>query len=154
MTINERAPEGDRSLAAVEPRLGMPLVEAMETQRAVRRVLPDPVDPEIVLRCIELALKAPTGSNGQNWEFVVVKERATKALLAARYREAWRLYGGIGHWVAREQANGGLAGRVAKAMGSSGSADPESMAKILRAVQWQVDHFEDLPVLVIPCLRG
>ena len=79
MTTNERAPEGDRTLAANEDRLTMPLVEAMETQRAVRKVLPDPVDDDLVLRCIELALKAPTGSNGQNWEFVVVTDRAKKA---------------------------------------------------------------------------
>ena len=54
----------------------------MLTQRAVRRLLPDPVDDDIVLRCIELALKAPTGSNGQNWEFVVVKDADAKAALA------------------------------------------------------------------------
>ena len=54
--------------------LGMPLVEAMETQRAVRRLLPDPVDDETVLRVLELATKAPTGSNLQSWEFVVVRD--------------------------------------------------------------------------------
>jgi nitroreductase len=140
--------------AEVRAGLEMPLVEAMTTQRAVRRLRPDPVDDDIVLRCIELALKAPTGSNGQNWEFVVVKDRATKAALADRYRQAWRLYGGVGHWLAEQQAGGGLAGTIGRAMGSSDAADAESMAKILRAVQWQVDHFEDLPVLVIPCLRG
>ena len=42
----------DRSYAAVAAGLDMPLQEAMLTQRAVRRVLPDPVDDEIVLRCI------------------------------------------------------------------------------------------------------
>ena len=83
MTTNERAPDGDRSLAAVEHRLSMSLEEAMETQRAVRRVLPDPVDDAIVLRCIELALKAPTGSNGQNWQFVVIKDAEVKATFAA-----------------------------------------------------------------------
>ncbi len=125
--------DSDRSFAAVAPGLDMPLQEAMETQRAVRRLLPDPVDDAIVLRCIELALKAPTGSNGQNWEFVVVKDPEVKASLASRYREAWRLYGGIG----RRQ-----------------NKDDESMLKVLRAVQWQVDHFTELPVLVVPCLRG
>jgi nitroreductase len=134
--------------------LDMPLVEAMTSQRAVRRLKPDPVDDEIVLRCIELALKAPTGSNGQNWEFVVVKDRATKAALGARYRQAWSLYGGIGHWIAEQQSQGGVAGTISKVMGSSSETDPESMAKILRAVEWQVDNFADLPVLVIPCLRG
>jgi nitroreductase len=54
--------------AEVECRLSMPLVEAVTTQRAVRRVLPDPVDPAIVRRCIELALDRPTGSNGQTRE--------------------------------------------------------------------------------------
>ena len=132
--------------------LDMPLAEAMTTQRAVRRLRPDPVDDEIVLRCIELALKAPTGSNGQNWEFVVVKDRATKAALAQRYRQAWRIYGGIGERATGGE--GGLAGAITKATGSATAGDRESMAKILRAVQWQVDHFEDLPVLVIPCLRG
>src|ERR1700724_1889706 len=90
-----------RSLAEVEPGLDMPLREAMCTQRAVRRLLPDPVDDAIVLRCIELALKAPTGSNGQNWEFIVVKDKAAKERLGARYEQAWALYGGVGKRIAR-----------------------------------------------------
>ena len=114
-------------------RLDMPLLDAMMTQRAVRRVLPDPVDDAIVLKCIELALRAPTGSNGQNWEFVVVKDRRVKEQLGRRYRQAWSLYGGIGRRMA---------------------AGDESMQKILRAVQWQVDHFSEIPVLVVACLRG
>jgi nitroreductase len=114
-------------------RLDMPLLDAMMTQRAVRRVLPDAVDDAIVLKCIELALRAPTGSNGQNWEFVVVKDRRVKERLGRRYRQAWSLYGGIGRRVA---------------------AGDESMHKILRAVQWQVDHFSEIPVLVVACLRG
>lgn len=121
------------SLAEVEHLLDMPLQEAMLTQRAVRRLRPDPVDDAIVLRLIELALKAPTGSNGQNWEFVVVKDAAVKERLAQRYREAWRVYGGVGQRVTRGN---------------------EAMEKVLRAVQWQVEHFAELPVLVVACLRG
>ncbi|MBI2705711.1 MAG: nitroreductase family protein [Actinobacteria bacterium] len=111
----------------------MPLVEAMMTQRAVRRVLPDPVDDAVILECIGLALRAPTGSTGQNWEFVVVKDQRVKEQLAARYRQAWSLYGGIGKRLAGED---------------------ESMLKILRAVQWQVDNFTEIPVLVVACLRA
>ena len=77
MTINERAPEdGDTSFANVSDRLSMPLDEAMMTQRAVRKVLPDPVDDAIVLRCIELALRAPTGA-GPDWLFLAVPEGKT-----------------------------------------------------------------------------
>jgi nitroreductase len=119
-------------LSEVEARLAMPLAEAMSTQRAVRRVQPDQVDDLIVLRCLELALEAPTGSNGQNWEFVVVKDRAIKASLAAQYRRAWRIYGGLGRRIKSD----------------------EQTAKIRKSVQWQVDHFEDIPVVVVCCLRG
>ena len=50
----------------------MPLSEAMDTQRAIRRLKTDPVDDEVILQLIELALRAPTGSNAQRWEFIVV----------------------------------------------------------------------------------
>jgi nitroreductase len=134
-------------------RLAMPLEDAMMTQRAVRRLLPDPVDDRIVLRCIELALKAPTGSNGQNWEFVVVKDVDTKEALARRYRQAWTRYRQLGEWMTQNQDSNTVAQTIAKASGG-GNADSEMMAKILRAVQWQVDHFTELPVLVVACLRG
>ena len=117
----------------VELRLQMPLELAMATQRTVRRVLPDPVDDSVLRRCLELAVEAPTGSNLQNWAFVVVRDRARKAAFAAQYRRAWTLYGGVGR----------------RLRGS----DPPT-ARILKSVQWQVDHFEEIPVLVVPCMRG
>lgn len=133
-TLNERAPEdGDTSLAGVSDRLDMPLRAAMTTQRAIRKVLPDPVDLDIVRQCIELALRAPTGSNGQNWEFVVVTDPVAKATFARQYARAWRLYGGIGRMMYRRN---------------------RSMTKVLDAVQWQVDHFTEIPVIVVACLRG
>ena len=113
--------------------LTMGLEEAMCTQRAIRRLKPDPVDDALVLHLIELALKAPTGSNAQNWEFVVVKDGAVKARLAKLNRQAWNLYGGLGRRLARGD---------------------EAMLRIIDAVQWQADHFEEVPVLVVPCLRG
>jgi nitroreductase len=113
--------------------LRMPLEEAMETQRAIRRLKPDPVDDELLRRLIGLALKAPTGSNAQNWEFIVVRDAAVKAKLARQNRRAWRIYGGLGRRVARDDAK---------------------MLRVLDAVQWQADHFEEIPVLVIACLKG
>lgn len=117
----------------VERRLSMPFVDAATTQRAVRRVLSDPVDARIVKRCIEIALEAPTGSNGQNWEFIVVTDADVKRALASQYRRAFAVYGGLG-----ERVRGG---------------DPQT-ARILRSVRWQVDHFPEIPVLVVCCLRG
>ena len=124
-----------RALADVEPGLDMPLQEAMQTQRSVRRLLPDPVDDAIVLRCIELAIEAPTGSNAQNWEFVVVKDAGVKARLGRQYRRAWAVYGRVGRWVVERRRD-------------------ETSKRILDAVEWQVDHFAEVPVVVVPCLRG
>jgi len=113
--------------------LTMPLEEAMRTERAIRRLKPDPVDDALVLHLIELALKAPTGSNQQNWEFVVVKDRAVKERLGRLNRGAFNLYGGLGRRMYR---------------------DNPPMMRILKAVQWQADHFGDIPVIVVACVRG
>jgi len=115
--------------------LTMPLEEAMRTQRAIRRLKDDPVDDALVLQLIELALKAPTGSNAQNWEFIVVKDRGVKAKQAALNRRAFGIYGAIGR-------------RMVQRSGDT------HMLKIINAVQWQADHFEDIPVIVVACLRG
>ncbi|MGV0700022.1 nitroreductase family protein [Mycolicibacter sinensis] len=114
-------------------RLDMPLGEAMMTQRAVRRVYSEPVDDAVVLKCIELALRAPTGNDGQNWEFIVVRDRRVKEELAKRYRQAWKIQRDV---VLRRRLK-----------------TDESIAGIARAMEWQIDHFTEIPVLVVACLR-
>jgi len=119
--------------AEVADGLNMPLAEAMRTQRAVRRLRPDPVDDETVLAVLELATKAPTGSNQQGWEFVVVRDPDVKHALARLNRQAFSVY----RRVARNRARGDL-----------------QAARMLAAVQYQADHFEDAPVIVVACLHG
>ena len=71
-------------------RLGMPMQEAMRTQRAVRRLHLEPVSHEVLLPLLELSLKAPTSSNSQDWHYVVVESPAQKARLAKLYRRLYR----------------------------------------------------------------
>lgn len=113
--------------------LRMPIVDAMETQRAIRRLRADPVDDATVRRLLELAVKAPTGSNLQAWEFVVVRDPDVKHQLARLNRQAWAVYRRMNRRRAR--------------------ADYK-LERILDAVQWQADHFEEVPVIVVACLRG
>ena len=113
----------------------MSLEEAMMTQRAIRRLKTDPVDDALVLKVIELALRAPTGSNAQNWEFIVVKDPIVKGKLAKMNRQAWNLYGGIGKRIAERQSD-------------------DTMLRIIKAVQWQTDHFEQIPVVVVACIKS
>lgn len=112
--------------------LGMPMEEAMQTQRAVRRLHTDPVDRELLLTLLELSLKAPTSSNTQDWCYVVVEDRAQKARLARLYRTLYRAFNPVVERMAR--------------------GDERELRQI-RPGQWQAEHFEDLPVLVIPCYR-
>jgi nitroreductase len=111
----------------------MDLAEAMRTQRAIRRLKPDPVTDELLLRCLELATRAPSGANRQPAEFILVREPAAKAALGRLYRQAWSVYGGIG-----KRLYGGR----------------EKTRRIIAAVDWQVDHWEEIPVVVVACLRG
>src|SRR2546422_11439226 len=63
----------------------------------------------------------------------MVKDRAVKERLGALNRGAFRIYGGLGRWLARN--------------------DPR-MLRIIEAVQWQADHFPHIPVVIVACPRG
>jgi nitroreductase len=106
--------------------------EAMRTQRAVRRLHLGPVSHEVLLPLLELSLKAPTSSDTQDWSYVVVEDRDQKAQLARLYRQLYRVFNPI---VSR-QARG-----------------DERALRGMAPGQWQAEHFEDLPVFVIPCYR-
>ncbi len=61
--------------------------KAIASRRAVRAFLPDPVDPALVRRLIELAAQAPSGTNMQPWRLRVLgprtRARLETALVAA-----------------------------------------------------------------------
>ncbi|MBI4912388.1 MAG: nitroreductase family protein [Acidobacteria bacterium] len=52
--------------------------EAVERRRTVREFLPDPVPEEVLRRCLEAALLAPSSSNLQPWEFVLIQNPAAR----------------------------------------------------------------------------
>src|SRR4030067_1862069 len=112
---------------------GMPLGGAIGPQRTIRRLKTEPVDDEVVLRLIDLALRAPTASNAQRWEFIVVRDPKIKRALARLNRQLWRLYARIGRWATRHDAK---------------------RQRMLSAVPWHADHFQEAPVLVVARLKG
>jgi nitroreductase len=105
---------------------------AMRTQRSIRRLKPDPVDDALLLELIGLALEAPTGGGRDYAEFVVVKDRAVKARLARLNRQAWTVYGGV--W------------RVT-------AGDDAKVQRTIRAVDWQAEHYEEIPTIVVACAK-
>jgi nitroreductase len=113
--------------------------ELLTTTRAVRRRLdPErPVAQELIEECLTIALQAPTGGNRQRWSFVVVTDPERRAALAELYRQ------GFDHY-----RTDGIDGR-----GRRGSTPTPEQARVLRSALHLRDHMQEVPVLLVPCIR-
>ena len=65
-------------------------LKLVRNRRSIRRYLPDPVDRDRILTCLEAARLAPSADNVQPWRFLVVddpeiKERVAKAAFSGVY---------------------------------------------------------------------
>jgi nitroreductase len=102
----------------------------LTTTRSVRKRLDlaRPVEPEVIERCLELAIQAPSGSDRQGWHFVVVTEPELRWGLAELYRKSFDQY----------------IGRDARA-----DRNPVRDSAIYLA-----DHFHEVPVLILACYEG
>ena len=105
------------------------LFDAIYSQRAIRHLRPDPVTDEVVHRLIEAATKAPSGGNSQPWRFLVIRDKATRRMIADYYRRSWdQVYG------SRSDGSSSLGDRVR----SSATHLAENMAEV--------------PVLILACI--
>ena len=122
--------------------LPLSLDELLTTTRSVRRRLDfsRPVSREVVEECIEIALQAPTPSNLQNWHFVLVTDPDKRTALADLYRKGREIY------VTLPSATANL---------DFGDEKRNStQQRIEESAQYLNRHFQDAPVLVIPCIEG
>ncbi|HVB61942.1 MAG TPA: nitroreductase family protein [Ktedonobacteraceae bacterium] len=116
--------------------------ELLSTTRAVRKRLDfsRPVAPELIRECLELAVQAPTGSNSQNWHFVVVTDAEKKRAIADFYSRSFASY--------RLASEAGYHAPGARPVAAS------IMMKVRDSSQYLADHMHEAPVLLIPCIRG
>ena len=79
------------TMVKLEPpaQLDMSLGEAMFTQRAIRRLKPDPVSDEDLKTLMDAASKAPSSRNSQSARFLVVRDRDRLRRFGELYHEAW-----------------------------------------------------------------
>lgn len=101
----------------------------------MRRLKPDPVPEETLLQLVDAALRAPSGSNAQNWRFVIVRDRAQKERLRALWQKTWSFY----------------LDTVALADARPGE-DLDARRRTLAAATWQLEHFLEIPALVCVCV--
>lgn len=59
-----------------------PLQQIIEKRRSIRRWLPNPVEREKLIACLEAARLAPSAENAQTWRFLVVDDADLKTRYA------------------------------------------------------------------------
>jgi len=132
-------PTPDPSLHPTSDRLSID--ELLATTRTVRKRLDltRPVPMELVRECLELALQAPSGSNRQGWEWVVVTDPAKRAAIGEVYGRSVREYHAAPGSAAHLHAD-----------------DPERHAvqqRISDSSAYLGEHMGEVPVHVIPCIH-
>jgi nitroreductase len=114
----------------------MDLFEAMYTARAIRRFKPDPVPDEVITKVLDAAIRAPSGSNEQSWEFIVVKDAEQRKKIGAVYRKG---------------------GNILMALYANRTKPPhmsqETYDKLMASAMYLLDHMADAPVLLLACLK-
>ncbi len=70
----------------MDERIG--LLEALFTNRAIRRFRPDPIPDSVISKVIESATQAPNGSNQQRWRFLVIRDPGVRRRVGDVYRRA------------------------------------------------------------------
>ncbi|HEV7625656.1 MAG TPA: nitroreductase family protein [Streptomyces sp.] len=119
----------------------MSALDVLTTTRSVRRRLDldRPVALETVRECLEIALQAPSGSNAQRWQFVVVTDPAKRAAVGEIYNRACTAY----------LESSSAAGKL--------FAQDTERSKVQQRVHDSVRHLAGnmgkVPVLVIPCIE-
>ena len=113
----------------------MGVFEAMYNCRAMRRLEPTPVPEKMLLKLIDAANQAPTGSNAQGARWIVVRDAEQRARLAALNKAAVTAYAA---------PDSGRAGALPH-------QDADKRARMLKSVLWQAEHMQNIPALVIAC---
>jgi nitroreductase len=107
----------------------------LTTTRAVRKRLDltRPVELDVVMECLDVALQAPTGSNQQTWRWIVVTDPAVRVALADLYRNL-------------------PADRAQTRLGSVPPPE-EQQARVTDSAGYLMQHLHEVPVLVVPCVE-
>ena len=116
--------------------------ELLTTTRTVRKRLDlnRPVPIELVRECLEIALQAPSGSNRQGWQWLVITDATLRHSIGEVYRRALEEY----------MQSGASAGNL--------FADDPNRAPVQQrvgdSVAWLGERMGEVPVMVIPCIKA
>jgi nitroreductase len=107
--------------------------ELLTTTRAVRKRLDleRPVPMEVICEALAVALQAPSGSNSQTWQWIVLTDPDLKAQVADFYGRSYRPY-----------------------LESRGEAETAAQARMAASATYLSEVMAQVPVLVIGAIRA
>lgn len=123
----------------VAVKLNLTADEVLTSTRSVRKRLDfdRPVEREVVLEALEIALQAPSGSNRQGWHWVIVEDADKKRAIADIYRATAEPY------LAMPDPDY-----------AEGDARGERMGAVSESARYLAANLERAPLFVIPCHWG
>ena len=113
--------------------------EVLMTTRSVRKRLDfdRPVEREIVMECLDIALQAPTGSNRQGWQWMFVTDDDKKLALRDIYRENFDMYK-----------------QMPRPEYAADDPRADRADKVVDSASYLAEEFHRAPVLLVPLLEG
>ncbi len=113
----------------------MGIFDVMYHCRAMRRLHPTEVPEELLVKLIDAANQAPSGSNRQSARWIVVRDAEQKMKLAELNKKSVDAY------------IGPQSGRP----GELPHQSAEKRQRMLESVIWQAENMQNIPALVIAC---
>jgi len=112
------------------------LFEIISTTRAMRRLKPDAVPDELIVRILQAGVCAPSGGNAQGWRFLVIKDPEIKSRVQVIYKRAFDE----------------IVGPAYRTNPPPPGVSPERYARQHAAVEHLTEHFHEAPVWIVACL--
>lgn len=113
----------------------MEVFEAMQTQRAIRRLKPDEISESVIRQILEAAICAPSGGNRQAWGFIVIRDAEVKRRLGELYREGFQELMKVPYY--RE---------------ASAARAESPVGRMIASARHLAEHFHEAPVLIVACV--
>jgi nitroreductase len=110
-------------------------LQVIGTQRAMRRLKPDPVPEEYIKKILWAATRAPSGGNRQGWRWLVVTDPSKKKQVQEWYNDGWSK-------------------ALASGYGAGANLPEEerlSNERVMRSATYLAEHMHEVPVLIFAC---
>ena len=122
----------------------MDVFEALYTTRAMRRVKEDSIPDDVIKSIMDSAIRAPSGSNRQDWKFLIVTDKKTREELADIYRETWDYY--VKSFYNDSEDLG--------ASSLKNKDEIETVKRISNSASWLAENYHKVPLLVLAFSRN